>query len=155
MGEPLENYENVTSAIRNFVEQKLFGMAPSAITVSTVGIVPMMRRLMEELPKINLALSLHAPTQELRQRIVPVAKSWRIPELMGVIDEYTSPPGTARKQQRTIMISYVLLAGVNDSDEHARQLQELVAGRPVRVNLIPYNSFEGIPHDYQEPSEQR
>eukprot|EP00425_Heterocapsa_triquetra_P025613 CAMPEP_0195113318 /NCGR_PEP_ID=MMETSP0448-20130528/102007_1 /TAXON_ID=66468 /ORGANISM="Heterocapsa triquestra, Strain CCMP 448" /LENGTH=217 /DNA_ID=CAMNT_0040150241 /DNA_START=45 /DNA_END=694 /DNA_ORIENTATION=- len=155
MGEPLENFDGVASAIRCMCDVQTFGVAPSSITVSTVGIVSNMRRLMEELPKVKIAVSLHAPTQELREQIVPIAKSFKLPAVMGAIDEYFERMAADGKRKFSIMVSYCLLEDVNDSEEHARQLCELLAGRPVIVNLIPYNPFEGNVHNYRTPSPER
>merc|ERR1712107_838681 len=146
----------VASAIRGLVDPQRFGLAPSGITVSTVGpSVHYMRRLMDEVSKIKMAVSLHAPNQELREQIVPVAKQVKIEQLMEVIDEYAEKNSNDGKRKGMIMVSYVLLEGVNDSDDHARQLVELVGQRPVIVNLIPFNSFEGDIHSYRPPSAER
>lgn len=155
MGEPLENYDGVVSAIQGLVDPQRFGLAPSSITVSTVGILGNMRRLMDDLPKVKMAVSLHAPTQELREQIVPVAKSFKLDALMQVFDEYAARSVAHNKRRGMVMVSYVLLAGVNDTDDCARQLVELLGRRPVIVNLIPYNRFEGNPHDYEAPSPDR
>jgi len=155
MGEPLENFSNVTSAIRGLVDPHRFGVAPSGITVSTVGIVGNMRRLMDEMPKIKLAVSLHAPTQDLREKLLPVAKTYRMDELLEVIDEYAERTTSDGKRKGMVMISYVLLEDVNDSLECAQQLRDLLAGKPVIVNLIPFNSYEGDPHNYRTPSAER
>eukprot|EP00928_Gymnodinium_smaydae_P049770 TRINITY_DN3341_c0_g3_i1.p1 TRINITY_DN3341_c0_g3~~TRINITY_DN3341_c0_g3_i1.p1 ORF type:complete len:451 (+),score=105.33 TRINITY_DN3341_c0_g3_i1:43-1395(+) len=153
MGEPLENFDGVASAIHAMVDFQTFAIAPSSITVSTVGIVGQMRRFMKTLPKVKLALSLHAPTQELREQIMPVAKTYSIDTLMEVLDEYAEAKGGKRKCN--IMVSYILLAGVNDSDECARRLGELLRSRPVLVNLIAYNPFDGNEHGYTTPSRER
>jgi len=155
MGEPLENYDGVTSAIRGLVDPQRFSVAPSSITVSTVGIVGNMRRFMEDLPKVKLAVSLHAPTQELREQIVPIAKTYSLETLMEVVDEYAARTESDGKRKGMVMVSYVLLAGVNDSDECAHQLCDLVKGRPVIVNLIPYNPFEENVYRYETPSPER
>eukprot|EP00929_Paragymnodinium_shiwhaense_P111162 TRINITY_DN7880_c0_g1_i1.p1 TRINITY_DN7880_c0_g1~~TRINITY_DN7880_c0_g1_i1.p1 ORF type:complete len:484 (-),score=110.12 TRINITY_DN7880_c0_g1_i1:356-1705(-) len=155
MGEPLENFDSVSSAIRGLVDPQRFGLAPSSVTVSTVGIIPNMRRLMQELPKIKMALSLHAPSQELREQIVPMAKRFKMPQLMEVLDDYAAITTSDGKRKGMIMVSYCMIENVNDSDDHARQLRDLVGQRPVIVNLIPYNKFEGNVHDYNEPSPER
>jgi len=155
MGEPLENYSGVTSAIRGLTDPQRFGLAPSGITVSTVGIIENMRRLMDDLPKVKLAVSLHAPNQELREQIVPIAKSYKMEDLLEVVDEYAERTTSDGKRKGMIMISYVLLEGVNDTTECAQQLRDIVAHRPVIVNLIPYNPFEGDPHGYKTPSPDR
>merc|ERR1712217_499670 len=156
MGEPLENFTGVAAAIRGLVEPQRFGLAPSGMTVSTVGpSLHYMRRLMDEVPKIKIAFSLHAPTQELREQLLPVAKQVKIDQLMEVIDEYAEKNSNDGKRKGMIMVSYVMLEGVNDSDDHAHQLVELVGQRPVIVNLIPFNSFEGDIHSYRPPSAER
>merc|ERR1711920_1196486 len=106
-------------------------------------------------PKIKLAVSLHAPTQELREKIVPVGKQVKIDQLMEVIDEYAERHSNDGKRKGMVMVSYVLLEGVNDSDDHARQLVELVGHRPVIVNLIPFNEYEGDKYAYKPPSAER
>lgn len=155
MGEPLENYDGVVQAIHGLVDVGKFGMAPRSVTVSTVGIVDNMRRLMDDLPQIKLAVSLHAPNQELREQIVPIGKTYTIDKLMDVIDDYAARNASDGKRKGMIMISYVLLDGVNDSDECACQLRDLVKDRPVIVNLIPYNAFEGNAHAYRSPEPER
>lgn len=155
MGEPLENYDGVVQAIHGLVDVTKFGLAPRSVTVSTVGIVGNMRRLMDDLPQIKLAVSLHAPNQELREQIVPVGKTFKIDSIMDVVDEYAERNKSDGKRKGMIMMSYVLLEGVNDSDECACQLRELVKDRPVIVNLIPYNPFEGNPHAYRTPAPER
>jgi len=111
---------------------------------------------MDDLPQIKLALSLHAPNQELREQIVPVAKTYKLPALMAVLDEYAMRTVSDGKRKGMVMVSYVLLNEVNDSEAHAQQLAALMANRPyVTLNLIPYNPFEGNQHDYQTPSPER
>ncbi|CAK9087736.1 unnamed protein product [Durusdinium trenchii] len=151
--EPLENYEAVSSAVKGFVDPMRFGLAPSSLTVSTVGSSPQnMQRLLEELPKIRLAVSLHAPNQTLREELVPAAKAIPIDKLLAIVDDYAKRG--EGKRLRTVMMSYVLLKDVNDSVLHARELSELLANKPVIVNLIPYNPFEGNVYGYEEPSPQ-
>jgi len=151
MGEPLENYDAVSSAIRGLVDPARFALAPSSVTVSTVGSSPQhMHRLLEELPKVRLAVSLHAPNQALREELVPAAKAIPIDKLLAIVDDHAKQ-GEA-KRLRTVMVSYVLLKGINDSLQHAQELSKLLSGRPVIVNLIPYNPFEGNIYGYEEPS---
>merc|ERR1719420_1280704 len=114
-----------------------------------------MKRLMAELPQVKLALSLHAPNQALREQLVPVSKAYKLPDLMSTIDEYAAKTESDGKRKGMVMVSYVLLEGVNDTDECAHQLRELVAERPVIVNLIPYNPFEENEHEYRTPSPER
>lgn len=155
MGEPLENYDAVASSIRGLVDPFRFGIAPSCITVSTVGqSLPNMRRLMEELPKVKMALSLHAPNQELREQLVPAAKNVPLAHLLEVLDELSARTNDG-KRKGMVMVSYVLLSGVNDSDACAQELVALLCGRPVIVNLIPYNPFDGNVHNYATPEPER
>jgi len=155
MGEPLENYESVSSAIHGLVDSYRFNLAPSGITVSTVGIIGNMRKLMAELPKVKIALSLHAPNQDLREQIVPISKVYKMDPLMEVLDEYAAVVTKDGTRKGMVMVSYCLLDNVNDSLDHAHQLRDLVGHRPVIVNLIPYNPFEGNVHDYKTPSAER
>ncbi|CAE8741704.1 unnamed protein product, partial [Polarella glacialis] len=153
MGEPLENFEAVCSSIRGMVDPFRFGIAPSSITVSTVGSQPRnMRRLLEDLPKVKMAVSLHAPNQALREQLVPAAKVLPINDLLAIVDEHALKMTGESKKLKMVMVSYVLLKGVNDSEENAKELAELLKGRQVIVNLIPYNPFEGNVHEYEEPS---
>eukprot|EP00933_Yihiella_yeosuensis_P039783 TRINITY_DN33947_c0_g1_i3.p1 TRINITY_DN33947_c0_g1~~TRINITY_DN33947_c0_g1_i3.p1 ORF type:complete len:442 (-),score=70.33 TRINITY_DN33947_c0_g1_i3:13-1254(-) len=153
MGEPLENFEAVVSAVQGLADPFRFGLAPSSITVSTVGSSPKnMRRILEELPKTKLAFSLHAPNQALREKLVPAAKVLDLNGLMEIVDEHSQRTTGEGKRKGMVMMSYVLLKGVNDSIAHAEELSQLLAGRSVIVNLIPYNPFEGNVHAYETPS---
>merc|ERR1712146_270588 len=114
-----------------------------------------MKRLMADCPHVKLALSLHAPNQELREKIVPVGKAYKLPDLMATIDDYASRFESDGKRKGMVMVSYVLPKGVNDSDDCARQLEALLRDRPVIVNLIPYNAFEGNEFAYECPSAER
>ncbi|KAJ3212481.1 sorting nexin [Dinochytrium kinnereticum] len=155
MGEPLDNYPSVLSAIRMMLDTARFGLSPTRITISTVGVVPRIRDLMKDLPQIGLALSLHAPTQDLRVQIVPTSKAWRLEKIMEVTKEFIGRQNVGAKVngRRHILIEYVLIAGVNDSLEVAGQLGELLTGMDVLLNVIPYNVTE-VPHDYKPPSPQ-
>jgi adenine C2-methylase RlmN of 23S rRNA A2503 and tRNA A37 len=134
MGEPLNNYASVMEAIEVMRDDKGFGLSASKITVSTVGVIPRMRTLTRDAPGTCLALSLHAPTQELRQKIVPTAKAYKLGDLMAVLDEYL-----ASGPKMKTMIEYCVLGGVNDDETCAEQLGELLRGKEVIVNLIPLN----------------
>ncbi len=142
MGEPLENYDNVVAALKGLTSQQRFGLAQRNCTVSTVGIVPKMKQIFEDLPNIKLALSLHAPNQELRKVIVPVARKYPLPELMEALDDYSKRHATDGKRKGMVMVSYIMIDGVNDSPKHAKELVELLKNRQVLVNLIPFNSFD-------------
>ena len=149
MGEPLDNYENVLAAVRTMNRQHAFNIALKRITVSTVGVVGAIERLAADCPDVNLALSLHAPTQETRLRIVPSGSAYPIERIIGAIDHHGDLTG------RKVMIEYILIDGVNASVEHAHQLGQLLQGRRVTVNLIPYNPTGiGEKHGFRSPSEE-
>eukprot|EP00241_Pyramimonas_parkeae_P001829 CAMPEP_0114261552 /NCGR_PEP_ID=MMETSP0058-20121206/21211_1 /TAXON_ID=36894 /ORGANISM="Pyramimonas parkeae, CCMP726" /LENGTH=436 /DNA_ID=CAMNT_0001377121 /DNA_START=79 /DNA_END=1386 /DNA_ORIENTATION=- len=135
MGEPLNNYEEVLGAVQAMIDPQRFGLSPGHITVSTVGVIPNIIRLANDLPTVNFALSLHAPTQELRLPIVPSAKAYPLAKLMDAVDRHHRISG------RSVFIEYVMLCGVNDQPEHARLLGQLLSPRKhhVTVNLIPWN----------------
>jgi len=143
MGEPLQNYAAVCDAVRWLVTPRAgggLGLAPASVTISTVGVIPRMRSLAADLPGVRLALSLHAPTQELRQRLVPSAVTWRLPELLAATAEY------AAAAVHSPMVEFTLLAGQNDGPETAEALGRLLQGRGWTVNLIPYNPGAGEGH---------
>ncbi|MDX2108253.1 MAG: 23S rRNA (adenine(2503)-C(2))-methyltransferase RlmN [Candidatus Melainabacteria bacterium] len=130
-GEPLLNTENVIESIHKLIEQ--VGIGGRHITVSTSGVIPGIRRLAKEKIPVTLALSLHAPDTQTREEVVPITKQYPIHELMDALREYQ---GT---NNRRITIEYVLLSGVTDSAEQARELAELVRDINCNINLIPYN----------------
>ena len=144
MGEPFRNYDEVAFAVRAMIDRRRFGLAPKHVTVSTVGVVPRMRQFMKDFPSVHLALSLHAPTQEMRKSFVPAAGAYSLEDLMGVVDEYTSA-------KRRMLLEYVLLKGVNDSAETARTLGALLKGRNCTLNIIPYNPTD-VTMDCEAPS---
>lgn len=133
MGEPFANYNNVAAAIRTIMEPDGLGLGSRHITVSTVGIVPGIRRFTEEDWQVGLAVSLHAPNDPLRSRIMPVNDRYPIDELLAACDDYLA------RTRRRITFEYVLISGINDSDACARELAGLVGGRLCHVNLIPMN----------------
>jgi 23S rRNA (adenine(2503)-C(2))-methyltransferase len=151
MGEPLENYEAVVSAIRGFTDRFRFNIGDQSITVSTVGVTSNIYRLMEDCPSVNLALSLHAPNQKVREKIVPTAKSWPLHELIRAIDYYNNNQKYKGKKRGRIMIEYVVIRDVNDSEQCAHELGILLSTRKCMINLIPFNKFEGNP--FEEPEE--
>eukprot|EP00898_Chlorokybus_atmophyticus_P001144 jgi/Chlat1/202/Chrsp1S03119 len=133
MGEPFNNYASVTAAIRAMTDPRRFGLSPAHITVSTVGVAPRMRQLTLDAPGVRLAVSLHAPSQPLRQQLVPTATAYPLTQIMQAMDDYTSASGHG------VFVEYVMLNGVNDSAAHAHELGALLSTRNVVVNLIPYN----------------
>jgi 23S rRNA (adenine2503-C2)-methyltransferase len=135
MGEPLLNLDNVLPALRLMLDDNAYGLSRRRVTVSTVGIVPMMDRLRDECP-VALAVSLHAPTDELRNRLVPINEKYPLAELLAACRRYLE-----RAPRDFVTFEYVMLDGVNDSPLHARELARLVAGVPCKLNLIPFNPF--------------
>ena len=141
MGEPLYNYDHVAKALRIVMDGEGIAISKRRITLSTAGVVPMIRRCGEEL-NVNLAISLHATNDELRDRIVPINKKYPIAELMDACRNY---PGLSNA--RRITFEYVMLKGVNDSPADARALIKLIEGVPAKVNLIPFNAWPGAPFE--------
>jgi 23S rRNA (adenine2503-C2)-methyltransferase len=137
MGEPLANYAAVVKAIRIFTDARLgLGYSPRRITVSTVGLVPAIDRLGREDLKVNLAISLHGATDEVRGRLMPINRSFDLAALMAAVKRYPLAP------RQHVFFEYVLLDGVNDTDEDARRLVKLLRGVRAKVNLIPFNDWE-------------
>jgi len=147
MGEPLANFENVASALRLMLDDHAYGLSRRRVTVSTAGIVPAMDRLREAVP-VALAVSLHAPTDALRDELVPINRKYPLRELMAACRRYLE-----NAPRDFITFEYVLLAGVNDSDADARALLELTRKIPCKFNLIPFNPFPGS--DYRRPAAER
>jgi len=135
MGEPLLNYKNVIQAMILMQEDFAYGLSKRRVTLSTSGLVPEMRRLSEDCP-VSLAVSLHAPNDELRNKLVPINRKYPVAELMQACREYTK--GLPHQK---VTFEYVMLADVNDTDLHARKLTKLVSNVPCKVNLIPFNPF--------------
>jgi 23S rRNA (adenine2503-C2)-methyltransferase len=139
MGEPLANYAATWQAIETLTDARGYNLGARRITLSTVGLVPGIRRLADEGLPINLAISLHAPDDELRNWLVPVNQRYPLGELMAAVREY------AQKTKRRVSFEYALIAGVNDTVQHARQLGALLHGMLCHVNLIPLNPTPGTP----------
>ncbi|CAI9104273.1 OLC1v1002909C1 [Oldenlandia corymbosa var. corymbosa] len=132
MGEPLNNYSAVVEAIR-IMTSSPFQLSPKKITVSTVGIIPAIKKLQHDIPNLNLAVSLHAPVQDIRCQIMPAARAFPLERLMDALREYQE------KCQQKIFIEYIMLDAVNDEQQHAHQLGKLLETFQVVVNLIPFN----------------
>jgi 23S rRNA (adenine2503-C2)-methyltransferase len=141
MGEPLYNYENVAAALKIIMDPEGLSISRRKITLSTSGVVPMIRRCGEELA-VNLAVSLHAVRDEVRDRLVPLNRKYPIAALLEACRTY---PGSSNA--RRITFEYVMLKGVNDSSADARELVRLLAGIPAKVNLIPFNPWPGAPYE--------
>jgi len=135
MGEPFNNYENVIESIKIFNNKDGFNLGTRHISISTCGIVPGIEKLTEENNQVNLAVSLHAPDDETRKKIMPVNKAYSLDKLMLAIDRYV------KKSKRKVMFEYILISGVNDSVKHAKALAELMKQNKLyHVNLIKYHS---------------
>jgi 23S rRNA (adenine2503-C2)-methyltransferase len=139
MGEPLLNYDNTVVALRALMDPDGFAVAPKKLTLSTVGILPALEKLMQEPVRPNLAISLHAPTKELRRELMPIEERYDIKDVIAAAQRYPIPRGGA------VTYEYVLLGGVNDQPAHARALVRLLAGSHGKVNLIPLNPAPEIP----------
>lgn len=138
MGEPLKNYDPVIRSIRIISDPQYLNISQRRITVSTVGIVEGIKRLALEGLKVNLVLSLHAPNQKIRIKIIPYARKYPLDEIMKAMDGY------AHKTKRDITYEYILIAGINDHPDHAHELAHLLHGKQCTVNLIPYNPVKGL-----------
>jgi 23S rRNA (adenine2503-C2)-methyltransferase len=141
MGEPLFNYENVAAALKIVMDPEGLAISRRKITLSTAGVVPLIHRCGAELG-VNLAVSLHAVRDEVRDRLVPLNRKYPIAELLDACRGY---PGSSNA--RRITFEYVMLKGVNDSSGDARELVHLLAGIPAKVNLIPFNPWPGAPYE--------
>jgi len=137
MGEPLANFRNVIPACRIFLDDLGFDLSRRRVTLSTSGLVPQMYRLAQEI-NVALAVSLHAPDDELRDRLVPINRMHPIAELLEACWHYID-----EQNGRSVTFEYVMLDGVNDSPAQARATAKLLAGHPAKVNLIPFNPFPG------------
>jgi len=141
MGEPMLNYDNVAETIRTSINQKKFDLSPRRVTVSTCGIIPGIKRFTEDFPNNGLAISLHAPNDEVRKSIMPVDHTYPIKDLMASLDAHT------KKTNKRIFYEYIMIHGVNDSLVLADELGQLLQWRQAHVNFIPYNEWEGTDSD--------
>jgi 23S rRNA (adenine2503-C2)-methyltransferase len=138
MGEPLLNLDNVIAAVSIMMDDLGYGISKRKVTISTAGVVPGIRKLCET-TDVSLAISLHAPNDELRNELVPLNKKYPIAELLEVCNQYASNLG----EKRTVTVEYLLIGQVNDQPEHAAQLIDLLRDFPCKINLIPFNPFPG------------
>lgn len=145
MGEPLLNFKPVVSAMSLMLDDYAYGMSKRRVTLSTSGIVPMIDKLAEELD-VALAISLHAPNDELRNELVPVNKKYPLKDLIASAKRYISKDGQ-ESSRKHVTIEYVMLGGVNDSPEHAEQMIRLLKDLPSKINLIPFNPFPHAPYE--------
>jgi 23S rRNA (adenine2503-C2)-methyltransferase len=140
MGEPLSNYQNLMRAIHVMHDPKCYNIGARKITISTVGVPARMRELAEEELPLNLAISLHAPNEPLRRKLIPWAEHFALEDILDAARYYFDRTG------REITLEYILLHGVNDLPEHARELGQLCKTLRANVNLIRYNEVEGLPY---------
>ncbi|RJE79452.1 23S rRNA (adenine(2503)-C(2))-methyltransferase RlmN [Paracoccus sp. JM45] len=140
MGEPLYNFENVRDAMKIVMDNEGLSLSRRRITLSTSGVVPEIARTAEEIGCL-LAVSFHATTDEVRNKLVPINKRWNIETLLNALRDYPRLTNSER-----ITFEYVMLAGVNDTDEDAHRLVELIRGIPAKINLIPFNEWPGAPY---------
>ncbi|MEX0280982.1 MAG: 23S rRNA (adenine(2503)-C(2))-methyltransferase RlmN [Arenibacterium sp.] len=141
MGEPLYNFENVRDAMKIAMDAEGIQLSRRRITLSTSGVVPEIARTAEEIG-CQLAVSFHATTDETRNKLVPINKRWNIEALLEALRSYPKVSNSER-----ITFEYVMLKGVNDSDEDARRLIQLIEGIPAKINLIPFNEWPGAPYE--------
>ena len=144
MGEPFHNYDNVLNASDIFHSPKGFNLASTRITISTAGLLPQINKFIKEKRRYKLAISLNASNDKVRTEIMPINKKLSFNDLIKSGKEYSN------QKKRLIMFEYVLLKGINDSEEDALELARLLQGIPCKINLIPYNEIEG---KYQRPDE--
>ncbi|MDI3323674.1 23S rRNA (adenine(2503)-C(2))-methyltransferase RlmN [Pontibacterium granulatum] len=146
MGEPLMNFDNVVDATELMMEDNAYGLSKRRVTLSTAGVVPALDKL-AKVSDVSLAVSLHAPNDELRDQLVPINRRYPINELIDSCNRYLQ----SLNDKRVATVEYTLIAGVNDQPEHARELVKLLRRLPSKLNLIPFNPFPNS--DYKRPSE--
>lgn len=147
MGEPLLNYANVKKSIEIMLSQQWLSLGRRHITISTSGIIPGIKKLIEDEIPVKLAISLHAPNQELRNKLMPIAKAYPLDELMKTIDDYVAAT------DNRIFYEYIMIKDITDKPELAHELAQLLRGRLAHVNLIPYNQNPAI--QLEESDEKR
>jgi len=146
MGEPLHNYEQVARFVRIATDPKGMAFSPNRVTLSTSGLIPGIRRMMDEKLPCNLAISLNATTDDVRDQLMPINRKYPIGDLMAAVREYIAKRGNKR-----VLIEYVLLAGINDTIQDAHRLCDLLKGMNCTVNLLPFNPYAGSL--YKRPSD--
>ncbi|HSI45896.1 MAG TPA: 23S rRNA (adenine(2503)-C(2))-methyltransferase RlmN [Methylophilus sp.] len=149
MGEPLANYDNVVTAMQIMLDDSAYGLSRRRVTLSTSGMVPAMDRLKEDCP-VALAVSLHAPNDALRDEIVPINKKYPIKDLMAACERYL-----VKAPRDFVTFEYVMLDGINDTLEHAKQLLDVVRNVPCKFNLIPFNPFPNSGYGTSKPVQVR
>ncbi len=142
MGEPLLNFDTVVKALHIMLDDNAYGLSKRRVTLSTSGVVPALDRLSQQVD-VALAVSLHAPNDELRDHLVPLNRKYPLAELMAACRRFLA----SKRQRDRITFEYVMLKGINDQPEHARQLVRLLQGVPSKINLIPFNPFFGTRYE--------
>jgi 23S rRNA (adenine2503-C2)-methyltransferase len=145
MGEPLINFQAVVKAMQIMMDDFGFGLSKYRLTISTAGIVPAIKRLKEQCP-VNLAISLHAPNDALRDQLVPINKKYSLSELIPVCHAYVK-----NDRQRKVTFEYIMLKDINDTPSHAREFVKLIRNLPAKINLIPFNPFPSLPYQRSLP----
>jgi 23S rRNA (adenine2503-C2)-methyltransferase len=138
MGEPFENFENMYDAFLTFTHPFTYMLGASKVTVASAGYLPGLRKLLEKQKKPSLVISLHAPNQEIREKLLPISKTYSMEEVLDFIRSYPL------KKNKRISVQYLLLKGINDGPEHADELGKLLQGLPVKINFMRYNRVEGL-----------
>ncbi len=138
MGEPFENYDNVLQSIHLLNDPLRLNISQRRMTVSTVGVIEGIKRFTKEHLSVNLVLSLHAPNQHIRKKIIPYSRKYPLEDILRAMVAF------ARESRRDITYEYTLIQGINDLPEHAEELAVLLRGHPCSVNLIPYNPVDGL-----------
>lgn len=147
MGEPLDNFENTTKALKLMFDERALGLSYRKVTLSTIGIIPELEELLKTFPKLALSLSLNAPDGEKRAEIMPMEKRYPIKEILAILRKYQ------KNRRKMFTMEYVLLKGFNDSEDDARKLTGLLKGLRCKINLIPFNPWPGSP--FERPEEER
>jgi adenine C2-methylase RlmN of 23S rRNA A2503 and tRNA A37 len=135
------------------IDTRYFSLSPSKVTISTVGVVPRLISLRKDLPQIGLALSLHAPTQDLRTTIVPTSKAWHVDRIMQVTMDFINNQNRGKGKKRHVLIEYVLIRDINSSPQVAHDLGKLLVGKDLLLNVIPYNKT-AVPFEYEPPTKE-
>ncbi len=138
IGEPFDNYDNIINFLKVINDPKSLAIGARHITISTCGIVPKIREFADFPLQVNLAISLHAPSDEIRKSIMPIANAYSLKEIMDAVDYYYD------KTSRRVTIEYIMLKGINDSEKQANMLADLLHGKNLYVNLIPYNETNNL-----------
>ena len=147
MGEPLDNYEETVKALETITDEKLIGISYRKVTLSTVGLLPQLEKLLKEGPRCGISVSVNAPNPEKRAIIMPVEKRHPIKDIISLLKKYQG------KTRKMFTIEYVLLKDFNDTKEDAIELSKLLSGLRCKINLIPFNPWEGAP--FEKPSEEK